>query len=88
MAQLRRRVKVSATINPELLDGVDAYLQQHPDADRSGIFDEALALWLAHQQDREMEEQFNGPGAPEDEVHDWRAIQRAAFSRALRRDGE
>lgn len=87
MPQVRHRVKVSATVNPELLSGVDAYLRDHPGVDRSGVFDEALALWLAHQQDRAMHEQFDGPGAPEDEAAHWQHMQRAAIQKALRRDG-
>jgi metal-responsive CopG/Arc/MetJ family transcriptional regulator len=42
----RHRVKISATVDPELLDGVDAYIREHPGRDRSKVIDEALMLWL------------------------------------------
>ena len=83
----RRRVKISATLDPELVDALDAYVTQHPEADRSGVLDEALTLWLAAQQDRAMAEQFAGDGAPEDERQVWRSMQRQAVQRWSRRDG-
>lgn len=81
----RRRVKISATLDPELVDALDAYVTQHPEADRSGVLDEALSLWLADQQDRAMAEQFADDSAPEDERRAWRSIQRQAFQRQSRR---
>lgn len=87
MAAARHRVKISATVDPELLSEVDAYVGEHPGADRSGVIDEALALWLARRQDHAMEEQFDGPGAPADERRHWQFVQREAIRRALRRDG-
>jgi len=86
MAQTRHRVKISATVDPELLDGIDAYVMQHPGTDRSGILDAALALWLAQQQDRAMEEQFAGEDAPNEERRHWRRIQQEATRWALRLD--
>ena len=81
MAQ-RHRVKISATVDPELLDGVDAYIREHPDRDRSKVIDEALYLWLKQEQDRAMEAQFAAPDdRPEHEVAAWRAIQEAAARR-------
>jgi Arc/MetJ-type ribon-helix-helix transcriptional regulator len=70
----RRRVKISATVDPELLDGVDAYIREHPGRDRSKVIDEALMLWLAQEQDRAMEAQFDDPDVPEDELRQWNAI--------------
>lgn len=81
----RHRVTISATIDPELLDGVDAYVRAHPDRDRSKIIDEALMLWLAQEQDRAMIEQFAEDDRPEDEVAAWRAIQKAAATRIFGR---
>jgi hypothetical protein len=70
----RRRVKTSATVDPELLDGVDAYLRERPDCDRSKVIDEALMLWLAQEQDRAMEAQFDGTDLPDDELLQWNAV--------------
>ena len=45
MAQQRRRTKVSVSVDPRLLDIVDAYVEAHPQLDRGRVFDEALSLW-------------------------------------------
>ncbi len=82
MAQ-RHRVKISATVDPELLDGVDAYIREHPDRDRGEVVDEALYLWLKQEQDRAMEAQFDGPDAPEEEMRAWRAVRDAAAARVF-----
>jgi len=76
----RHRVKISAKVDPELLDGVDAYIREHPSRDRDTVINEALGIWLdlAKEQDRAMEEQFNGPNAPEDEMRAWRAVRDAS----------
>ena len=84
MAQ-RHRVKISATVDPEILDGVDAYIKEHPDRDRSKVIDEALMLWLAQEQDRAMIEQYAEDDRPEDEVAAWRAIQDEAARRIFGR---
>src|SRR5215213_7079487 len=80
--------KLSATVDRALLSEVDAYLRAHPDRDLDTVVDEALRIWLdvARAQDRAMEEQFNGPDAPEDEMRAWEAIRDASarmmFNRA------
>lgn len=81
----RHRVKISATVDPELLDGVDAYIREHPDRNRSEVIDEALLLWLAQEQDRAMIEQFAEDDRPVEEVAAWRAIQDAAARRIFGR---
>ncbi len=43
-ATARRRVKVSATIDPRLLRAIDRYVRAHPGSDRSKVIDQAL--WL------------------------------------------
>jgi hypothetical protein len=70
----RKRVKISATVDPELLSGVDAYIRERPDCDRSKVLDEALMLWLAQEQDRAMEAQFDGSDVPDDELRQWNAV--------------
>jgi hypothetical protein len=84
----RRRVKISATLDPELLDGVDAYVRQHPDVDRSKIIDEALYLWLAEQQRQAMIEQYREDDRPPGEVAAWNRIRDAAAGHILGRDRE
>lgn len=82
----RHRVKISATLDPELVAGMDAYVREHPDVDRSKVLDQALHLWIAEQQRQAMIEQFRSDDRPEDESRQWRAVQRAAAQRMLRRE--
>ncbi len=83
----RHRIKVSATLDPELVAGVDAYVRKHPDTDRSKIIDEALWLWFAREQDRAMEEQHAAPDdIPEDELRQWNAVLKANARMMFGRD--
>ena len=82
----RHRVKISATVDPELLAGVDTYLKQRGDGDRSKMLDEALWLWLAEQQQRAMIEQYAEDDRPPEEVAAWNRIRDAAASRIFNRD--
>jgi Arc/MetJ-type ribon-helix-helix transcriptional regulator len=79
------RIKVSVTLDPELLGAVDGFVQAHPGQDRSKVIDQALQHWYAQQQDAQMEAQYaGGDEAGTAERGDWRAIRRAAASRRLR----
>ena len=79
----RRRVKIGAKVDPQLLQAVDGYLAEHPELDRSKVIDEALWLWYARQQERAMEAQFAAPQSPEEQAERaaWRRIQSAAAAR-------
>jgi metal-responsive CopG/Arc/MetJ family transcriptional regulator len=80
------RVKVSVTLDPELLGAVDGFVQAHPGQDRSKVIDQALQHWYAQQQDAQMEAQYaDGEEATTSEQEAWRAIRRATASRRLRR---
>jgi hypothetical protein len=77
-------VKIAATVDPDLLRAVDAWLSEHPELDRSKVIDEALHLWYARVQERAMEEQFAEPSEVDpDEWATWRAIRDAAAVRRL-----
>jgi hypothetical protein len=81
-ASLRRRPKITATLDPDLLASVDAYVAAHPDLDRSAVIDEALRLWRAHELERAMEAQFAAPdGVEPTERQDWDQLRRAAVAR-------
>lgn len=82
----RNRVRVSVTVDPDLLAAVDRFVGEHAEADRSKVFDEALSLWCAKQQVEGTKEQYRGEGAPTGEWEDWKAIQRAAYLYRLERD--
>ena len=80
----RSRRRISATVDPLLLRAVDAYVEDHPDLDRSKVIDEALALWYAKRQDEAMLRQFADPADVDpDEWSAWESIQRAAAQRVL-----
>jgi hypothetical protein len=81
-ASPRRRPKITATLDPDLLASVDAYVSAHPDLDRSAVIDEALRLWRAHEMERAMEAQFAAPdGVEPTERQDWDQLRRAAVVR-------
>jgi hypothetical protein len=83
----RHRVKISATLDPELVASVDAYVREHPESNRGKILDEALMLWLAQEQERAMEEQYAATDdIPEDELRQWYAVLAANAQTMLRRD--
>jgi hypothetical protein len=82
----RHRVKISATLDPELVAGVDAYIREHPDTDRSKILDEALHHWLAEQQRQAMIEQYREDDRPAEEVAAWNRIRDEAARRIFSRD--
>jgi hypothetical protein len=85
----RHRVKISATLDPELAAGVDAYVRKHPESNRGKVIDEALWLWFAREQDRAMEEQYAAPDdIPEDELRQWNAVLKANARIASGRDPE
>jgi metal-responsive CopG/Arc/MetJ family transcriptional regulator len=83
----RRRVKIGATIDPNILSAVDAYIRRHPQLDRSAVIDDALRLWWARQQEREMEQQYAGTPSDEEqgEREAWRRIQRESVRQIFNR---
>lgn len=81
------RVKVSVTLDPLLVRDIDAYVEAHPDADRSKVVDQALKLWSAAQQRSAMELQFaDEGGADPGELSAWHHIRREAARRKVGRD--
>ena len=81
----RQRVKISATLDPELVAGMDAYVREHPDVDRSKVLDQALYLWIAEQQRQAMIEQYREDDRPADEVAAWNRIRDQAARRIISR---
>lgn len=85
----RRRVKLSATVDAELLEAVDRFVGEHEGTTRSMVIDEALQLWAARERERAMEAQFLAPQSAQ-EAEDraaWRRIRRSAAARRLFRSG-
>ncbi len=80
------RTKISATVDPHLLDAVDAFVASHSGYDRSKVLDAALRLWYAEQQSKAMEEQYSAPPSDGEDRERlaWKEIQRAAADRLFR----
>jgi metal-responsive CopG/Arc/MetJ family transcriptional regulator len=79
-------MKVSLSLDPLLIRDVDAYVEEHEDADRSKVVDEALRMWSATQQRAAMELQFSDDGATNAAEQDaWRHLRREATSRRFKR---
>lgn len=82
----RRRPKVTATLDPDLLAAVDAHVAAHPELDRSAVLDQALRLWQARELERAMQAQFAASdGVDPAERQAWDALRQAAASRQFGR---
>ena len=81
MGRTLRRAKISVSVDPKLLEVVDAYVEAHPRLDRGKVFDGALALWYHALLDEAhvVPDEAVGP----EESRDWRAsIDPALLARA------
>ena len=83
-----RRVKISLTMDPSLLQSVDEYVAENPTSNRSRVVEEALRLWHSRQLEQALEAQYDEAlaGQQEQEMAVWRQIRRAAARRVLTRD--
>ncbi len=82
MSTKRRRVKVGATLDPDLVSVVDAYVTDNPGLDRSAVIDDALRLWHEREQERAMERQLREDASHySSERADWRRVRQAAARR-------
>ena len=80
----RRRPKITATLDPDLLASVGAYVAAHRDVDRSAVIDEALRLWRARVLEQAMEIQFARPdGVDPAEQQSWDRLRSAAVAHQL-----
>lgn len=82
----RRRIKISATVDADLLQAVDAFVDTHDGSNRSQVIDEALHLWQKRELDRAMEAQCLAPQSEQEreERAAWRHIQQAATQALFR----
>ena len=75
MTVVRRRTKIGATLDPDLIAAVDAYVAGNPGMDRSAVIDDALRLWHERRQNAAMERQLREDSARYDaEREGWRAF--------------
>lgn len=86
-AQLHPRVKVSVTVDSTLLKIVDTFLRDHPESDRSSVFNSALLLWCREQQELAIAAQHQAPksDAERSEQKFWYQVQAAAIDRTYSR---
>ncbi len=85
-AVVRRRAKISITVDPALLNAVDRYVQGRAGLDRSKVMEAALDDWYRARQEEAMIEQFSGMESTDaSERRSWRKIRRAAVTRKLKR---
>ena len=86
----RQRVRVSATLDPDLAQAIDAYVAAHAGLNRSAVINEALRLWYAGQQEAAMAAQYaaDAERPPEDGWAAWKSIQGEATRRRLARAEE
>lgn len=79
------RVKVGATLDPELVSAVDVYVAKHRGVDRSSVIDEALRLWHEREQGLAMERQIREDAKYYDDPDRvaWRELRDAAATRTF-----
>ena len=84
MSTTRRRIKIGATLDPDLVAAVDAHVADTPGTDRSGVIDDALRLWSERRQELAMERQLREDAARYgDERADWRRVRGAVARKRL-----
>lgn len=81
-----RRVKIGATLDPDLVAAVERYIRDHPGVGRSAVIDDALRLWYARQQELALEAQYRAPSSDRvsAELRSWSAVRKAAARRVFR----
>jgi hypothetical protein len=81
-----RRAKLSTTVDKNLLDAVDRFVEQHGQTDRGKVIDDALRLWAAHERERATEAMYLAPKSTQEqeEYAAWRELRRAAADRLFR----
>ncbi len=75
-----KRVKVSLSLDPALVDYLDAYVATGPTLNRSRVVEMAVREFRQRQIEAELEAQYAEPESEEiqRELKDWRHIRRAA----------
>ena len=89
-ARDHRRIKISLTIDPVLLQAIDEFVAEHPTSNRSRVVEDALRLWQSRQLEQALEAQYAEPLTEEQEreMAAWRHIRRAAAQRMIIRDDD
>ena len=80
-----RRVKVSLSLDPAVVEYLDAYVAARPAINRSRVVELAVREFRQRQIEAELEAQYAEPEPEEiqQELEDWRRIRRAAARRSM-----
>ncbi len=72
----RTRPRITVTVDPDILDEVDAYIQEHVGTDRSRVVDAALRCWYTRMLHDALVRQHSAPRstAELDERLAWKRI--------------
>jgi Arc/MetJ-type ribon-helix-helix transcriptional regulator len=78
---------MTVTVDPDMLEEVDTYVQEHEGVDRSQIVDEALRLWYAKALHEALIRQHATPRSPEEleERTAWKRIRTAQMRNLSRK---
>lgn len=76
-----RMTKVSVTVDRGLLAFVDNYLRNHPQQSRSGVFDDALEMWVQRAQEAADIACYADDGGEQQEALDWKSVQAESAGR-------
>jgi metal-responsive CopG/Arc/MetJ family transcriptional regulator len=78
MAQ-RIRPRITVTVDPDMLEEIDTYVQEHEGMDRSQVLDEALRCWYARILHEALVRQHAATKSAEEleERADWKHIRAA-----------
>lgn len=79
----RIKPRITVTVNPDLLEEVDTYVQEHAGTHRSQIVPEALRCWYAHVLHEALVRQHSAPKSPEEQEERavWKRIRAAQMLR-------
>ncbi len=86
MAQ-RTRPRITITVDPNMLEEVDAYVREHQGTDRSQVMDEALRCWYANLIHEALLLQHSALRTPEEleERATWKRVRAAQLPHLLRK---
>jgi metal-responsive CopG/Arc/MetJ family transcriptional regulator len=86
----RVRPRITVTVDPDMLDEMDAFIRDHEGTDRSQVVDQALRCWYAGVLAEALERQHAEPKSAEEleERAAWKRIRAAQLTRLASRSRE
>ncbi|HUX86815.1 MAG TPA: ribbon-helix-helix domain-containing protein [Chloroflexota bacterium] len=82
----RTRPRITVTVDPDMLEAIDTYIQEHAGLDRSQVVDEALRTWYAQILHEALARQHAAPKSAEElaERAVWKHIRATQMTRGDR----